>query len=157
MLRNYILVTFRNLSRNKSFSLINIIGLSISMSVCLLLLSIAIDQFSYDKFHTHHERVFRITTKKIAPDGSTALYATAPAPIRSYLKDQYEFITDGVVLKKGANGEALANKKTILVEGIFAEEDFFKVFTFDLKQGNPSALLTKAFSVVLTEKTARKF
>ena len=60
MIKNYLITAFRNVIRYKGFSLINIFGLSLSMSVCMLIIVVILDQFSYDEIHTKKERIYRI-------------------------------------------------------------------------------------------------
>ena len=60
MIKNYLLTAFRNVIRYKGFSLINILGLSLSMSVCMVIIVVIQDQYSYDKMHTKSERIYRI-------------------------------------------------------------------------------------------------
>jgi putative ABC transport system permease protein len=62
MIKNYFKIAWRNLLKNKTFSLINIIGLATSMSVCLLIIMVIADQKSYDRFHSNKERIYRVLT-----------------------------------------------------------------------------------------------
>ena len=62
MIRNYLLTAFRNILRHRSFSILNILGLALSMSVCLLIILIIQDQYRYDNFHKNRDRIYRVLT-----------------------------------------------------------------------------------------------
>ena len=89
MLKNYIKTAFRLFWRNKSFSFINIGGLSLSMAVCLLLIMIIKDANEYDKFHSDSGRVYRINTDMLKKSGDKNLYATSPYIVASTLASNY--------------------------------------------------------------------
>ncbi len=80
MLRNYFTSAWRNLIKNKTFSFINIFGLAVSMSVCLLIILIIADQKSYDQFHTKKDRIYRIHTGGKNDNMETASSALPLAP-----------------------------------------------------------------------------
>src|SRR6056297_800873 len=82
MILNYLKVTWRNIRKHKSFSLINILGLAASMSVCLLIILFIVDQKSYDQFNSKAERIYRITSNyKSSHNYETTSFATSPADL----------------------------------------------------------------------------
>lgn len=85
MLKNYILLALRNLAKNRLFSGINILGLGLSMGVCLFILLLVRSAYEYDKFHPDGERVFRVNTKALRKDGGGEPYATSPYPVGAAL------------------------------------------------------------------------
>ena len=92
MFKNYIKVAIRNLSKHKLFSFINIFGLALSMSVCLIVLIRVKDQMGYDKFHPRHDDIFRIITRVTDRQGSEYKLATTPLPLANILTKEYDFV-----------------------------------------------------------------
>src|ERR1041385_6334570 len=87
MIRNYITVALRNLWRNRSFSLINIFGLAVSLSVCMVVISIIIENHSYDTFHSNKDRLGRIVHEEVGLYNTLMPFATAPVPIANFLRE----------------------------------------------------------------------
>jgi putative ABC transport system permease protein len=146
-------IGIRNILKHKVFSFINIIGLAISMSVGLLIISMIIGLSEYDRFHENYDRIYRILSKRV---NHTGLKATSPMPIRNALVEEYTGIEKVVTFKRGFGGDASFQKKSVPMFGFFCSEEFFKVFSFKLKSGNPETALKEPFSVVLTKKSAKK-
>ena len=103
MIRNYILVALRNIRRHKFFSLINILGLAVSMSVCLGIIMLVADQMMYDQYNSKRDRIYRVITRHLNPDGSGAGndYSTSPQPLAASLLDDYTGVEKAVRLRRG--------------------------------------------------------
>jgi len=153
MICNYLKIAFRNLIKNKSFSLINIFGLSLSMSVCLLIISIIAGLRQYDRFHTNYDHIFRVLSKN---SNQSTYSASAPMPVRNTLMKEYAGIRNVVTFKKGFGGDASFENTTVPLFGYFCSEELFDVFSFKLLKGNPETALRDPFSVILTQKSAKK-
>ena len=154
MFKNYLKVGFRNLLKNKSFTAINVIGLSVSMAVCLIIILIINDQTSYDKFQVDADRIYRFTHK--GNTGPDLGIATVPEPLGGTMNDRFAGMEHMVNFHR-FNGEVLNEGKAIDLQGYFTDPSFFKLFSFKLKAGNPETALTEPFSIVLKEDVARKF
>jgi ABC-type antimicrobial peptide transport system permease subunit len=156
MIGSYVKTSSRNIVRNKLFSAINIIGLSVSMSVGLLVIAFVNDLMSYDDFHTNKERIYRLNTL-YEPIGQKPV-SLASTSVKAGKKIEESFTqTDQLVwLRNGFGGDAQIGDKVIPTGGLWASEKFFHVFTFPLIQGNPATALKEPYSIVLTEKTATK-
>ncbi|MBS1600590.1 MAG: ABC transporter permease [Bacteroidetes bacterium] len=157
MLKNYLRYAWASIRRDKIFSFINIFGLAFGMSLCMLLITIIKDQLGYDKFHPAADRTYRINTEAIRKDGGTEPYASTPLPISIELKKDYPFIDHVATLTRGLNGEAGSGEKTININGFLSNKEFFNVFGYEMMYGNKETSLNAPRSVVLTQKTARKF
>lgn len=159
MLLNYLKIAIRNLLKYKSFSFINIFGLSFSMSVCLLIITIITDQMSHDSFHENKDRIYRVITdvQEKAGAGGRFLYASTAMPVAGALKNDYTGVEEAVRITKSLRGDGKVEEKIIFVKGIFADQSFLEVFNFKLKDGNPTTALKDPYSVILSEKTAHKF
>jgi putative ABC transport system permease protein len=157
MVGSYIKTSGRSIVRNKLFSAINIVGLAISMSVGLLLISILLDTYSYDKFHVNHARIYRVLSHyQYLENKDKNFMATTSMRTAKTIKESFTGHEDVAILHGGFNGDMTFGEKTIPLNGLWANESMFKVFTFPLLQGNSATALKEPFSVVLTEKAAKK-
>jgi putative ABC transport system permease protein len=155
MFKSIIVTALRNLMRNRSFSLINLIGLSVSMSLGLLIILIVREQFTYDNFHRDTERIYRVNTKALREGGSED-YASTPLPIATALEDEYSLTEDVVRINARLNGDAIYGNVNVRIEGFFADPSFLRVFNFPLAQGNPATALNHPGDIVLTQVAAKK-
>ena len=155
MLKTFFKTAYRNLAKNKLFTILIVIGLSLGMSISLLFVSFLSLLFRYDNFHPHQERIYRVTTKVMDND-QNPWYASAPAQLCQNLDDNIPGIEKVVRIHNSLYGDALYKEKKIRLDGVFADPGFFEVFNFQLLQGNNSTLLTNPNSIVLTETEAKK-
>jgi putative ABC transport system permease protein len=157
MIGSYIKTSGRSIVRNKLFSAINIIGLAISMSVGLLLISVLLDSYSYDKFHVNHSSIYRVLSHYQYLENKDKNYsATTSLRTAKAIKETFIGPEDVAILHRGFNGDMTFGEKTIPLNGLWANESMFSLFTFPLLQGNQATALKAPYSVVLTEKAARK-
>jgi len=159
MLKNYLKIAYRNIKRHKGYSFINISGLAIGMACCILILLFIFDELSYDKFHENHDRIYRVTRKWLNEDGVVSLHLGHVAPpVAPLLANDFPDIIHAVRMLR--IGRALiGNGSTFFEESrfFFAEEDIFKVFTFDLTIGDPQTALQDPLTMVITEEAAEKY
>lgn len=153
MFRNYLKVGVRNIVKYKGFSFINIFGLALAMSISMLILMMLADQNRSDSFHEKKDRVYRILSDY---DGAKNRYATSPEPIAGVLKADYPGIETATQLIPGVFGDAKAGENIAEMNGYFGDPSFFKLFSFELLEGNPSTALSDPNSVVLSKKLADK-
>lgn len=158
MLRNYFKTAFRNILRNKTFSLINVFGLSLSLAVCLVIIMIVSDQLSMDRHVKDADRIFRVNTQKLHDDGPVNINATSPLPIGGELMDNYTGITEQVRIRRGfGNGWiGIENDSNIPLGGFYADPQFINFFSYELESGNAQTALVEPYSVVLTKKASIK-
>jgi putative ABC transport system permease protein len=157
MIGSYIKTSGRSIVRNKLFSAINIVGLAISMSVGLLLISVLLDTYSYDKFHVNHSRIYRVLSHyQYLENKDRNFMATTSLRTAKAIKETFTGAEDVAILRRGFNGDVTFGEKTVPLNGLWANESMFSVFTFPLLQGNQATALKEPYSVVLTEKAARK-
>ncbi len=157
MIGSYIKTSSRSIVRNKLFSAINIIGLSVSMSVGLLVITIVSDLTSYDDFHANKERIYRVnSTIEFSGEDHPIDLASNSVKAGKRIKETFAGIDEITLLRNNFNGDAQIGENTLPVGGLWADESFFNVFTFPLTQGNKATALKEPYSIVLTEKTAQK-
>jgi ABC-type antimicrobial peptide transport system permease subunit len=157
MIGSYIKTSGRTLVRNKLFSIINIVGLSLSMSVGLLMITLINDVLSYDKFHTHNDRIYRVNSQyeNLGEKDHKAL-ATTSLLAAQEISENFTGIEKSVILNREFFGDIITTDKTIPLNGLWASESFFDFFSFRLLQGNAATALKEPFSLVLTETSAHR-
>ncbi len=156
MLKSIIVSALRNVLRNRTFSAINLIGLSISMSLGLLIITVILEQFTYDNFHVDADKVYRVNTRALRVEGGEESYASVPFDVGRVLKEEYTFAEDVVRFNRRLNGDAIYGNVNIPIRGLFADPTFFSLFNFKLGSGDPSTALNEPNSLVLTQKAAEK-
>ena len=152
MIRNYFKTAWRNLLKNKTFSLINIIGLAVSMSVCLLIILIIADQKSYDQFHVNKDRIYRIQT--IGKNGNDTKTASSALPLGDALRTEYTGVEASASLVKNIGGDVFYNDKIASGGGYFADGNLLKIMDFKLAKGDAVTALQNPFSLVISEEMA---
>lgn len=155
MILNYLKVALRSLLANKTFSFINISGLSIGCAASVLILMVVMHEFSYDHFHVNGERIFR-AEKQFTRDGRHSLFANplfAPA-----LADVDPRVEDYVRTFDGSGRILSSDHRHVFFEDrfMFAETSFFSIFSFPLLEGDHNAL-SQPSTAVITESHARKY
>jgi putative ABC transport system permease protein len=154
MIRNYLKIAWRNLSKNKLFSFINIMGLGLAIPFALLSLMQVVHVYEFDNFHPHPERTFRITTDITDGNGKEIKYAATPFALAGDLRTNYPFVEQSTKII-GDFGWELTNRiKTIKVNILFTEPSFFKIFGFYLEKGT---LPSEPNTIVLTHEKAELF
>lgn len=157
MLKNYLLVAFRNLSKNKAFSFINIVGLAIGMAACLLILQYVSFELSFDNFHAKKDRIYRINQDRFNNGKLSTRWAGGAFAPGNAFKTALPEIEDFVKIV-GA-GQVLANykdQKIVIKNDYFASTSFFNIFSFPLISGDPKTALKEPYTVVISEEVAEK-
>jgi putative ABC transport system permease protein len=158
MLKNYVKVAIRNLLKNRSFSFINIFGLAMGMSVCLVLIMLIADQKNNDRYNTNRGSIYRITHDRINDDEFISLFATVPLPLANKLTSEYDDVDIAVRIRKGFGNEwvGIDQDVNIPIGGFFVDPEFIDLFQLELLAGNATTALINPNSVVLKEETALK-
>lgn len=158
MLKNYFKTAWRNLSRHKLFSFINIFGLSLSLLVCLLIMSQVIDDLSYDKFSPNANNTYRVLTD-ITENKNNKQYqlASSPLPLKDALQNKQDIIQYATQIYPALKGNATFEGKKLPVNAAFTDPSFFNVFGFALAAGNQAEALSVTNGIVINKATAEKF
>jgi putative ABC transport system permease protein len=156
MIRNYLKIAWRNLSRNKVFSFINIAGLSIGLACCMLILLYTKDEVSYDKFHEKKDNLYQITCKITEKDGKEMNYGIASMIQGPTFKEEIPEI-EACVRVKERDYVLKRGNETFYEIATWVDDNFFTVFSFPMIEGNPKTVLSDMNSVVLTEEIAEKY
>lgn len=155
ILNNYFKIAARNLYKHKYFSIVNVLGLAIGMSVSLLLIVLYIHVSTFDNFHTNKDNIYRVITSHVNTEHDWGL-ASAPFSIAEEMNRGFVGVKNTVRINAGFSADAVAGNLEIPVRGFYTEPNFLQVFTYPLVKGNPATALSKPSSVVITESTALK-
>jgi len=158
MIKNYINIALRNLKKHRIYSIINIIGLSIGLTCCMLIAIYVNDELKYDKFHANADRIYRVTRDFFSPDGSTSLRLSAIAPpFAEYFREDFPQMEK--ICRIAFYGGTIKFEDKIFDEPNvgFADAEIFDVFTFSFLSGNPETVLSQPGSVVITDEIALKY
>lgn len=157
MIRNYIKVAIRNLFKDSFYSFINIFGLSIGITTCLLILLYVNDELSYDKFHKDHDRIYRVTAKANLGGSEAISMGVSSAPLAERLMSDVEEIESITRLRQ--LHKTIKHDDNVYREDdmLYTDSSFFDVFDFEVIWGDPKAMLREPFSIVLTEEIAGKY
>ncbi|MGE0770452.1 MAG: ABC transporter permease [Cyclobacteriaceae bacterium] len=157
MFRNYITIAFRNLAKHSFFSLINVLGLSIGISVCLIIVLFIVNEFSYDRHHQNFERIYRVASE-IKFGGQHWNMVWAPAPMARALPEEFPEVEAAVHFR--TRGSYLVKKETENIKEnrvIWASKDVYKVFTIPFLAGNPDKALEEPHTMAISKTAADKF
>lgn len=158
MFKNYIKIAFRNIKRHLGYSFINIFGLAVGMTVCLLMLMYVVNEISYDDFHEKGDRIYRLACDW-GTEGSKMKFAGSMPAFAPAMNSEIPEIEVAARLKH--NNEMIIlgaqNEKYKQSHIFHADPEVFDIFSWDLLEGEPSSVLTEPFSVVVTQKIAKKY
>ena len=156
MILHHIKTAWRNLQRNKIYSAINIGGLAIALAACWMILLYVFDEFSYDRYHAHADRVVRVV-QHTRWNGNELHQVPLSAPFAPALKAAFPEVEEAVRLDIEGGGLIQVGDKKIKQEDIvFADAGFFKMFSCRFLVGDPLTALSQPQSVVITKTLAGK-
>ncbi len=155
MIRNFFKVAFRNLSRNKAFSIINIAGLSIGMASAILILLWVQNEISYDRFHANSERLYQVWNREKV-DNKVECWSTTPEILGPALKQNYPEVEKETRVNWNQTLLFSVDEKRLNVSGTMVDPDFLTMFGFPLLKGNQNIALNGVYSIVVTEELAKK-
>ena len=167
MLTNYLKIAWRNLQHNKSFSAINILGLTVGMACCMLLLLYIRSELSFDKHHQHADELYLVWQKVGAGRGGNANGESVnlSSPFASAIQQEYpevdavsrlwvNFIDNKTLFQVRESGQTV--QSFYETKGYHVDSTFFDLFTYQFSEGNPHTALRDPNSVVLSEEVSRK-
>ncbi len=164
MIKNYFKIAWRNLMKNKVFSFINVFGLSIGLTCCMLISLYLHNELSYDSYHKNASRIYQLGTTFVK-EGKEDRTANTPAPMAKAMQMEFPEIEKGTrLLKMFADDRTLfqytepnGNVKSFFeTKGFVADSTFFQVLTYKFKEGDAATALINPNSVVLNAATAKK-
>ena len=157
LIKNYFKTSARSLRHNLLFSLINVVGLAISMSVGLLLVAFISEIYTFDTFHKNAERIYRINNSyEYLGEENNSRYASTSAITGERIRESISGIEHLSVLRRNPDRDITYQDKTVPFQFLWTSEEFFHVFSFQLLEGNPGTALKELNSLVITRKAAVK-
>ncbi len=159
MFKNYFKIAWRNLMKYKFISFINLFGLTVGLTCCLLILTYILNELSYDKYNKNADNIYRVTRSFNNDDGVVSLnLSTVSPPFGYYLPTDFPEIEKMTRLLNYGTVPLRYKDKLINEQNVyFADENLFDLFTVNAIKGNPKTALKDPFSVMLTEETAKKY
>lgn len=156
MFSNYFKVTIRSIKKNKLYAFVNILGLTVGITGCILIGLYVFNELSYDKFNSNADRIARVTMeyKNSGTVSTVAVTGTKAGPQLQRTFPQVETYTRCIKYDRPvANGIKVFDEKNIL----YADADFFNIFSFKLLRGDAASVLNSANKLVLSQSTAKKY
>jgi putative ABC transport system permease protein len=154
MILNYLKIALRNLQRNITYSFINIFGLSIGIASSILIMLWIADEYQFDRFHEKRDTLYKVMMNQKF-SGRIGSQPALPYPLKEALPAHSARIKHTVITNWGEGFLLTAGENKITKVGLAASEDFLKMFTFPLIQGDINTALQDQNSIVLTESLAR--
>lgn len=170
MVKNYFKIALRNILRNKTYSLLNILGLSIGLCACIVIYTIVDDEFSFDGFHPGANRIYRVMGDVTQPTGDKLHFVKLPSKVAEYGRKELSGIDAiaGIIPYRaqvtipGEPGKAKKNFDSRSQEDnfgavCFTGADYFRIFPYQWLAGDPASALDAPNKVVLTENKAVQY
>ncbi|MBN2018411.1 MAG: ABC transporter permease [Candidatus Cloacimonetes bacterium] len=162
MFKNFISVTFRNLIRQKIFSIITILGFSIGLAIFILISSLVIIDLTYDTFHKDIKNIYRVTTREDSEGDNQIVYGITSGPLVKSLKEDFPEVSHSVRIasmgssftREISNDDSPPEEIRAFLIG--ADPDFFEIFNFPIIQGNNENPLVDPHGVYITEEFSEK-
>lgn len=156
MIRNYLTLTFRNFLRNRNYTLINILGLSIGITSCIILFLLIRFDTSVDKFQTHYDRLYRVVRTQQNASGKVYESVT-PYPFAAAFRQDFSDVPQVTQFHYHSEGFlTVGTEKHEVEQVLFADTSFFDVFSFGIISGNPAKELSQPNKAFLTRSLATK-
>jgi putative ABC transport system permease protein len=157
MIKNYIKTAFRSLMKNKGFTFINVFGLALGLTTCLLIVFYVFDELSYDQYNLKADRIYRVNND-IKFGGNANTYAVSPAPTAAALKNDFPEIEQVARFRmRGGNQVKKGNQSIQEDMMVYADNSIFDIFTLPMISGSPVNALTEPHTVVISERIAKKY
>jgi len=157
MIKNYLKIAFRNFKRQKTFSFINISGIAIGMSCCLLLMLFIHYELSFDRYHENAKKIYRVAIKHDRSLMGTQMMNVTPGVLARFLRDECPEVATATKIKSWGSMVQYGDKRFDDDRFFFADSEFLEVFTFPLIKGDKKTALQEPYSVLLTQDTAEKY
>ncbi len=157
MIKNLILVALRNFKKDKWYTLLNILGLTIGITFSLFLLFYIIDELSYDRYNEKADRIYRITSYVKEPENRMK-WSSTQFPLGPTLKKDYPEVEQSArFVRNGRNMYKNGERRFYEDKIFFADSSLFKIFTYQFIEGNSATALNEPNSMVLTQTLADKY
>ncbi len=158
MIKNYLLVSWRNIKKNKTFTLINLAGFAVGIASCLIILIHIRYELSFDRFHENAGRIYRVVLERTRPDRTRYWGWNTPRASEAMVTDYPEAIKRARILTETGptqmkhEGFGMLERKVL-----YTDPEFFEMFTIPVIKGDPITFFQEPDSIVLTREAAHKY
>ncbi|MEO9022014.1 MAG: ABC transporter permease [Ginsengibacter sp.] len=157
MIKNYFKTAFRNLMKHKTFSFINIAGLSIGIAVCFIIMMYVQNELSFDRFNKNADRIVRIVFKADI-NGGKIFEANVMPPVAQAMKNDYPEVQDATRLQVAGTPKITYKNKSFKDDKMaFVDPNFFNIFTLLLFEGDAKTALQQPNTVIISKAIAKKY
>lgn len=160
MLKNYLKIALRSIAKNKIYSILNILGLTIGLTCSIIIFLFVYDESTYDQFHAKSENIYRMGCTYYLPNNAgSEINATMGPVVGIRMADDYPEILQSVRIQVDNNKivQKVDTDDRFFENVYLADSNFFDLFTFPLLHGNPSTALVKPFTMVISQEAAMKY
>lgn len=158
MFRNYLKTAFRNLSRQKIYTLINIFGLAIGLATCMMIMLYVVHELSYDKFFKDHDRIYRMAVKANISGDFLDVAVTANPMGEALVREYPEVVSRSRIMPSNQAVFFTIDEKSFYTEGLYyVDSTFLDLFSYNILMGDPASVLDEPHSIVLTRDLASKY
>ena len=158
MFKNYLKTGWRNLKKHKAFSIINITGLAVGLSCCLLILLYIKNELSYDRFHKNADNIYRVLMNQHwNPWQGKTIWNVTPGAFAPACQNDFPEVVYATRVKNRRALVTLEDKYFNESSFLYVDPEFLKIFSFPLILGDPETALNEPFTVLLTEEMSRKY
>lgn len=157
MIRNFIKTAFRSLLKNKGFTFINLLGLVLGLTICLIIVFYVFNELSYDLYNTRADRIYRVNTD-LKTAGTTTLFAITAPPVAEAMLKEFPEVEAATRIALAIN--IRVKKGTEVIEedrAVYCDAAIFDVFTLPMLAGDPKTALKEPDAIVISESAAKKY
>ncbi len=156
MIKNYIKTAFRNLIRHKTFSIVNVIGLSLGLTIGMFNLLWVVDEMSFDKFHSKYKNTYRMIHESFSV-GESMHFSNCPAPLGNILKERFPEVETMFRFTSFGAGKLVYKEKTFMLRHFYyADKEILDVLDFDFIYGDAKTALSEPSSIIISQSTSQK-
>jgi putative ABC transport system permease protein len=157
MVKNYVKTAFRNLMKHKTFSFINIAGLSIGIAVCFIIMMYVQNELSFDRFNKNADRIVRVVFKADI-NGGKIFEANVMPPVAQAMKNDYPEVQDATRLQHAGTLKVTYKDKSFKEDEMaFVDPNFFNIFTLPLIEGDAKTALQQPNTIIISKAIAKKY
>ncbi len=157
MLVNYFKMTMKNIKRHKGYHFLNLSGIVVGMTCCLLIFFYIYYEFSFDRYHNNADDIYRVVVKHSFEHRETDMFTTSPGPLAPALKEEFPEVLKTTRVRKSSSVFRYEGNTFYENRLYFVDQEFLDIFTFPLISGDDKTCLSEPFSLVITEEMVKKY
>ena len=156
MIKNYLKTSIRNLVRYRTYSIINVFGLTIGLATSLFIFLWVTDELSYDQFHSNAKHIYKVLVNNSYPDGRIETFGATPARLKDAIQTEIPEATRATQLSMDAELLLRVDNQSLYENGVYGDESLFSIFSFPIVKGSSDHPLPEIKSISISETLAKK-